>query len=419
MIEDAAPTHAITLIHGTFAADAEWVRPTSSMRIALSALYGDRCLVAPFHWNGANNSFERILAARDLIAHLRAVEATHPNIRHVLIAHSHGGNLALQAASHGSLSRPIDGICCLATPFFHSRLRHGADLSGKFICSVILALLMVPYFIVNMIIGISLFWSFVYLVIVVIVSNGVAAFLSGGVDSLRPLAENIVHWTHARSPTTNLKILRAPGDEASLVLSFGQLTAWVSRHSTEKLARAEQKNPFYLRVRGQKLPSFVRNAAVVLSILTAIAVVLIFAAPTTVVALLPWLGGAIAAFLFLVLLIKTTWFDRLLFGLATAALIVSLLLNRFLLGTSIPKHVREGSGIRFPIFVVSAGLLALMIEINTESAPEGEWNVEMLSPLPGSSFGELSHSIYNHPVAIDRVVEWVAVLMNNGDVSPR
>ena len=243
----------------------------------------------------------------------------------------------------------MDGICCLATPFFHARLRDGAELSGKFLHSVILAMLSVPYLIVSTIVAIPLLWSFVYLVAAIFVSAAVGGFLSGGVASLRPLAENIVHWTHARSPTSNLKILRVPGDEASLVLSVGQLTAWASRRSFEKLARAEKKNPFYIGLRSQKLPSFIGKAALVLSILAVITFALGFVAPTMAIALLPWLGGAVVGLVLLVLVIKTTWFDRYLFGLAAIAQIVSLLLNRLLLGTSIPKRAREGAGMPLPI----------------------------------------------------------------------
>jgi hypothetical protein len=47
--------------------------------------------------------------------------------------------------------------------------------------------------------------------------------------------------------------------------------------------------------------------------------------------------------------------------------------------------------------------------MNAESAPEGEWKVETLPPLAGASFGGLSHSVYNHPVAIERIVAWVGM----------
>jgi hypothetical protein len=398
------------LIHGTFATDAEWVLPGSPMRKELAAAHGDHCLFAPFHWNGANNNFERIVAAKDLIAHLEQIEATHPSIRHILIAHSHGGNLAVQATTHGTLSRPVDGICCLATPFFHARLRDGAELSENLLRSVILALLSVPQLILS-IVGIPLLWNVLYMVAAVLVSAAVAAFLSGGVaGGLRPFAGEIVHWTHARSPTSNLKILRAPGDEASLVLSVGQLTAWASRHSIEKFARAEKNNPSYVvGVRRPKLTPFIGKAALLLSTLAVVAFALGFVAPKMAMALFPWLGGAVVGLVLLVPMMKTTLFDRYFFGLAAIGLIASLLLNRVLLGTSLPKPARAFAGGSFLGSAILAGLLALMIEVNAESAPEGEWKVETLPQLAESSFGHLSHSVYNHPGAIERVVGWVGI----------
>jgi hypothetical protein len=408
MEQDSALTHAITLIHGTFATDAEWVLPCSPMRKGLAAAHGDHCLFAPFHWNGANNNYERMLAAQDLIGHLKVIESAHPNIRHILIAHSHGGNLALQATTHGTLSRPVDGICCLATPFFHARLRDGAELSANSLRSVVLALLSVPYLIVSIIFTIPLLWNVPIIVASVFVSAAVGAYLSGGVV-LRPIAEEIVRWTHARSPTSNLKILRAPGDEASLVLSVAQLTAWLSRRSIEEFARAEKKNPSYVHVRRKRLPSFIRKAALLLSILAVITFALGFVVPKIAIVLLTWLGDAVVGLVLLVLLIKTTWFDRFLFGLAAIGLIASLLLNLLLLGSSIPKDARAGSGVSFFVYAITAGLLALMIEVNAESAPEGEWKVETLPPLAESSFGHLSHSVYNDAGAIELVVGWVGI----------
>jgi hypothetical protein len=45
----------------------------------------------------------------------------------------------------------------------------------------------------------------------------------------------------------------------------------------------------------------------------------------------------------LVVVLKTPLFDRFLLGLISIALIISLLLNRLLLGTSFPKRRRESS----------------------------------------------------------------------------
>ena len=401
------PAYAVTLIHGTFASHAAWTRSGSALRGALEAAHGKQCLFEPFDWSGANNVFERILAAQALITHLDKLQTAYPGIRHILIAHSHGGNLALQAESHGKSIGPIEGICCLATPFFHARLREESVLSAKFLQSVFLALLSVPYLVVGLVVSVPLIWSLVYVVVAIFVSATIGGYLSGGV-ALRPLGENIVNWTHARCSIVNLKIIRASGDEASLVLSIGQLTAWASRFSIKKLARAERNNPFYTDVRHQRLPSFIWTAALATAIIVAVAFGLGSIEPKFAAKLLSWLGTGVTALTLIILLIKTTWFDRYLFGLAAIALILSMLLNRTLIGTSLPSDFRkEGGWVALPLMTIGSALLALIIDLNAESAPEGEWQVETVPPLSRVTPGVLAHSIYDHPVAIARIVAWL------------
>jgi hypothetical protein len=56
---------------------------------------------------------------------------------------------------------------------------------------------------------------------------------------------------------------------------------------------------------------------------------------------------------------------------------------------------------------IGSALLALIIDLNAESAPEGEWQVETVPPLSRVTPGVLAHSIYDHPVAIARIVAWL------------
>jgi len=398
--------YAVTLIHGTYAAGAPWVEAGSAMRLALEASEGAPCLFGSFGWSGDNNLFARILATHELIAHLRAIHLKHPGIKHILIAHSHGGNIALQAAHHGRGIGSVAGICCLATPFFHARLRGESDLSGGVLQAIVFASFSLPYLVASLWWPVFRPWSLLFWAVAYVISAAVSGFLAGGIGALRPAAANIVDWSHARS-VTRLKILRASGDEASLVLSVGQLSAWAAGRAVTRFARAEEADPHYLVVRRPRLSAGLRNAAIVIAVAAAIGTALAATGQLSA----PWMPrfiGVEVALGLIVLAFKTRLLDRYLFGFAALGFILSMLLNRTLIGTSIPRALRAEGGLgRWPMPSITAALLALMIDLKTESTPEGGWPIEMLPPRVDAPAELLTHSLYEHPVAISRVAAWL------------
>ena len=77
--------------------------------------------VEPFRWSGANDVWARTKASRDLQVHLRYLMNCDPEARHCLIAHSHGGNVVLDALSDRQLADGISGVVTHATPFLSAR----------------------------------------------------------------------------------------------------------------------------------------------------------------------------------------------------------------------------------------------------------------------------------------------------------
>jgi hypothetical protein len=77
--------------------------------------------IEPFRWSGANDVWARETASRDLQVHLRERLDTFPDARHVIVTHSHGGNVVLGALSDPDLADRIDGVVTLATPFLSAR----------------------------------------------------------------------------------------------------------------------------------------------------------------------------------------------------------------------------------------------------------------------------------------------------------
>ena len=86
--------------------------------------------IAPLLWSGANSIDVRDETAHALAEHLSAEHAEHPQATQLVIAHSHGGNIALRALHHlkqrdASRPRAEPLVVTLATPFVEV---HHADL---------------------------------------------------------------------------------------------------------------------------------------------------------------------------------------------------------------------------------------------------------------------------------------------------
>jgi pimeloyl-ACP methyl ester carboxylesterase len=106
---DAAKSMTL-LIHGTWAATASWWKKNSPFwnyinQITHNVYAGDD----PFFWSGANDHKARVLAADALLTWLDQ----HPSEHLTIIAHSHGGNVALLASEH---QIKIDTLILLGTP---------------------------------------------------------------------------------------------------------------------------------------------------------------------------------------------------------------------------------------------------------------------------------------------------------------
>jgi hypothetical protein len=89
-----------------------------------------------FCWTGKNRHDDRITAATDLRAHLLKLVDDHPGAAHHVVAHSHGGNVALYAlqddeelAPHEQLRHRLSdtggSVVTMATPFLHLSQRPG------------------------------------------------------------------------------------------------------------------------------------------------------------------------------------------------------------------------------------------------------------------------------------------------------
>ncbi len=80
-----------------------------------------------FAWTGTNSHTARIEAGHYLALFIRDGHALHPDAQHVIVAHSHGGNVALYAMRDPDAREIVSGIVTLGTPFIQTKRR---DLRG-------------------------------------------------------------------------------------------------------------------------------------------------------------------------------------------------------------------------------------------------------------------------------------------------
>jgi hypothetical protein len=104
-----------------------WFEECSPFLARLSSELGDISYkIKPLLWSGENSIYERDKTAQVLAEHLSAEHAEHPQATQLVIAHSHGGNIALRALHHlhqrdasrscgAESANPL--VVTLATPF--------------------------------------------------------------------------------------------------------------------------------------------------------------------------------------------------------------------------------------------------------------------------------------------------------------
>lgn len=114
------------LVHGTIPrlwrfrifGERSWSDADSRFRKELKKNF-PRAAVDLFPWNGANTHDARLKAGDQLCASLTKAIANNTKRKFVIIAHSHGGNIALYALRKlsGEQRSRVAGLVCLATPF--------------------------------------------------------------------------------------------------------------------------------------------------------------------------------------------------------------------------------------------------------------------------------------------------------------
>ena len=255
----------VTLVHGTFASRAKWVRRGPMTKALDSAGIAHQ----PFVWSGGNSHRARIRAAEDLARHLR--EDQKEGVRQAVVAHSHGGNIAVHAVWR--LMKLRDGsipVVTLATPFLFANRRafHKLVLIAAGMWALVAFVVMTGFAVVVAIEGyrgdVPSWWVILFAA-GAWVTIAVQLFCSGywslrhGRPWQRDAQDRLIGLIQVPDTTGDaLLVIRAADDEASTSLALAQLTGWIAA-TAARLSRPQA----WMRLYG-----VLATAGVILSLLS-------------------------------------------------------------------------------------------------------------------------------------------------------
>lgn len=240
----------VILIHGTWAHDATWVSPDSTLARKIQANVAGAVVEEPFRWSGRNRFADRKEAAVKLIDRLRAVP---PNRRVFLVAHSHGGSVAHYAYQLApDAFACVAGVACMATPFFGFSVRPG--YVALFAAMALALLVLVMHALMSALMyGVSaVYRNFAEGVTgpLILAAMGSAALIALAVVLFRDRDRMLAALVQSIDPvlaldTTTIQMprccyFRSSADEVALGLNTGQFLTTVANRLIGVLARVAQ-----------------------------------------------------------------------------------------------------------------------------------------------------------------------------------
>lgn len=219
----------IVTVHGTNDADLadqghRWWQRGSDFSDYLIYRLAERGMpgaeILPLHWSGQNSDFDRLKGSAELVKVLRNLDRQ--GRPHAIIAHSHGGNVTVEALARARRSPHRGGIVTFGTPFFARRLKLVPRLIALFqtLLGLVVPAIMIWYLIEvlssdsNKKIEAIVFFGGLFVLGLLSLAAGLRKLARKGL-SIRHLAHTIApgHW----------QVVHSPRDEAMQLLEKAAL----------------------------------------------------------------------------------------------------------------------------------------------------------------------------------------------------
>lgn len=392
------PSVVVTLLHGTWAQSATWVLPGSPLCRRLIEAWGERIALMPLRWSGGNTVRARARAAARLATQIDTVARQFPAANHYIIAHSHGGNVALYALRERPGAR-ISGVACLSTPFLHVRNRNLGQVSissisaGVFISAVV---------VVQRLLEQQFAWTEDGSLLAGLSAATVVTALFH-VASKRLTGPTLAACSLPASIDTDLLLIRTTGDEASSALAAAHFAAWLAKRLWNVPASVLREG--YGAVQAWRRTAigilkwlFLPAAACVAAALWMTPAAIDSGRPlayafqvVTVIAVLVWLSSLAVVWVSAGGTALHYLFSLILAGLITGPLAFVLAILTLPFGPEL-------------------ALTCTRLELTAETVPPGTHTVHHLQDRPFTPEGALllDHSrSYDDPAAIDLIVNWI------------
>ncbi|WP_139031404.1 hypothetical protein [Bradyrhizobium sp. ORS 375] len=431
----------ITFVHGTWgrgvlrpSGDAPWTTDGSS----LCRLFRDRFELnvkfRRFRWSGRNSHTARMGASEKLREFLWQGLNDHPGAVHIVVAHSHGGNVTLMSLGDcSSLRERINGVVCLATPFILAQDRNiGTDgwtilkkgtVGGLLFFAVSFVLFCLEFSLLSRIENLAdtrlYLWFMVYTAVVSLLVS--ASLLLKG-----RLSNHASKLRRELSPRplerSRLLIIRSPADEASGALAafqiLGQATVRLFFFGKSIYASIEDltKQPGkLLRIGLRSLlacVAFASLSSLIISFSESSWLIIPPAVAAAIFFVVGFAASIVAAYVGLARLWPKmfSWLPILILSYCASVLamltwliipVLSLLLMPF--GWQV-------------------ALANILLNVTAEAVPPGSWEIHLIEPPTSEEVGgpvpPLMHQVYQNPHVQAKVCQWIEVRAQEDQLRP-
>ena len=409
----------VTLLHGTFQPRAGWTRKHSKLYQRLLSTFPKETRITRVVWSGRNTFAAREQAAVRLRKRLQRQAIYYPDAQQIVVAHSHGGNVALLAIKEAETRKRLSGIACLATPFLHVVERNLGPGGRNAVLAALLMLVLVVCLVTGQVIGkryLPGVWPFLlYWPVFLVVAFG----LLKAFKLWEAIAERTKDQiTLGEFDPDQLLLLRMSGDEASTGLGAMQLVSSAMTKVYAKLDSIEES----AQQKDESMMSQSRIYAWALRLLTVLVVGVFLAG---LLQPFDWFNNRTRAALGWASALKAEW-PNLYIG-SWLVILLSMIFCFYWLGRYRMAYLAVAAirAVSLPIVAVMVAVLALpfgpelaaasiFLEITAEAQPPGRSPPGYLflprysNSADGRRPGLLVHSaVYEDDRALDALCTWI------------